>query len=240
MTTDKQINVSVPEGYSGTPIEIVLREGSAQQINNKVPFSFNGNIDAVRRFLEGQLIPTVHTVVIFDSEAKQIQATIDYGHEVCGLIFSKVEYSQPMLVFGVNQDKRFTLDGLRKLVRLQRVYFADADEHAQLLLKLEGFTAKVNTLITDERNNRGNLKKELSRSVDADIPFQFKLSLPVFKGAGRYPFLVDVCMDVADSGVTFWLESAQLLEYESSQITTMFDTQREMIQKMGYTCIVKS
>lgn len=61
-------------------------------------------------------------------------------------------------------------------------------------------------------DNKGNAENSFKRIVESQHNYDFKLSLPLFKGEKKQTFFVEVCMDVSDGGIRFWLESPELME----------------------------
>lgn len=237
---ETNVNVTVPPDYNGTPVVVHLLSGTAPKVINPKSFEFKGSITAPQIYLKGQNPPPTCTIVVFDRESMEIRTWLDYLNENQSRVTGKVEYSEMVTRYAINQDKKFTLDELRKLVRLTGPWFKDENQHRALMINLNTFNAKVEAQIADEKNNRGSENKQLKRDVTTDVPFSFVLQGPILKGGKSLSFQVDVCLEITDGGVRFWLESTELIKLSTQCIDEMFDAEQKAIEALGYTCITVS
>ena len=237
---ETNVNVTVPADYNGTPVVVHLLSGGAPKVINPVAFKMSGDITTPRIYLNGQKPPSTCSVVMFDRENMCIGVTVDYMNENGSKVTGKVENSEMVTRYAINQDKKFTLDELRKLVRLTGPWFKDENQHRALMINLNTFNAKVEAQIADEKNNRGSENKQLKRDVTTDVPFSFVLQGPILKGGKSLSFQVDVCLEITDGGVRFWLESTELIKLSTQCIDEMFDAEQAAIEALGYTCITVS
>lgn len=238
--TESKVNITVPADYSGQPIIVHLLEGSSPKQVNEKSFEITGNIYAPSDFLVGQNIDTKKTVLIFDGEQKSITASMNIGNDLYSTVQGKLSYSDVIIEFGINRDKRFSLAEFRNLVRLNGPWFNNQDAHANLLVKISDFSAKINAEFNNQKDTRGNSNVAVKKSVTSDVPFSFSLKAPVFKGDQNAIFNVDVCLEATDSGVFFWLESTDLIKLEHDIVGGIFQELRTKLSDLKYTILTKS
>lgn len=234
---ENKVVVNVPADYSGTPIVVELLEGVAENAVNKTPFEITGTITAPLAYLKGQAVAKENTVVVINIEAGTITAFINNNNELKSKVMGRFEVSKLIKDFAINMDKRFSLDEFRKLVRLNGPWFADEAEHKNLLLKISGFSAKINREFTDKKDNKGNKEDFLRQQVETDIPFSFCLKAEIYKGSQMFKYNVDVCLDATDAGVRFWMESSELIKLSAEQNTSTLVNEGKEIEGLGYTVI---
>jgi hypothetical protein len=72
---------------------------------------------------------------------------------------------------------------------------------------------KVTTdLKNDAADNRGNRFNSFDKKITANIPEDFILNIPIFKGQDYKKFRVEIILDSTDGSTKFWMESVELEE----------------------------
>lgn len=207
--------------------EVVIRTGEALPLAEKLQISISGNIDAVSRYIkqrgsslnqsEGALhssteVPAHTAVIIVNREHLKIQLQCDPSDKYAPMVTGQLSLNPDLQEFGINSAKKFTREELLSLIKLNRFFFADKDDHAVLMSKIKNFRANVNKDVQDGADNRGNKNRVNNQAVDTEVPETAVLQIPVFKGESPSRFIVDICLDVTDGGTRFWLESIDLNE----------------------------
>lgn len=149
------------------------------------------------------------------------------NREVRGKLFVNPEIKE----LGINEDKKYTLSDLARRLKAIRFWFADTDQHADLISQLKNFTADVRQKLEKADDGRGNVKKHFSQAVDTDVPFEFKLKMPIYRGESERTFNVEILMDVRDGGVTCFLESAELRMLLERNCETAFQVLRNYFKE---------
>lgn len=115
----------------------------------------------------------------------------------------------------------FNREELIKLLRFNRIWFADPSQHDTLIKAYQAFSAEVNAKIGKESDTRGNVDNSYKKTVTTNVPDSFVLNIPVFKGMAKRKFRVEIAIDSTDASTKFWFESvelAELIQVESEQI----------------------
>ena len=143
MDTEK-LNVVIPVGYDGTPIEIVLREGEAvKQIDDREPLKveISGTIDAPTRWLLQRIgrIDQKRANVIVSRDNITVELRIDeenyYGQSIKG----KLVTSSKLNEFGINCNKIWEPQKLAQFFKMNRAFFKDKSHKKQPIFQKELF-----------------------------------------------------------------------------------------------------
>lgn len=208
--------------------ELIIREGKAPEVFNPEKIEFTGDINSVSSFLKNrsdgysfQKVDKNRAVVLVDKKAMAIHLFLDPENKFGAEITGQLEFSDELKIFHVNQNKTFTRDELVKIIKFNKLSFDNAEKHAELLKAYQAFEVSANTNIKQESDTRGNKANSFNKAVTTNIPTEFILLIPVFKGKEPQRFRVEICLDVTDGGARFWFESVELHE--------LIETSKEII-----------
>lgn len=204
--------------------EIIIREGEALAQVAPVKVEISGDINTVKSFIDKrklavtrdaglQAINTDRAIVTVDKAAHSITLELDpqdcYGTEVT----AKLELEPALVNFNIETNKKFSQQELIKLLKYGKRWFADHAAHEALLLAYMKLDVRVTADMTnDTTDNRGNRANTFSKKVTSNIPEDFIMNIPIFKGQQSKKFRVEIAMDSTDGSVKFWLESVELTE----------------------------
>lgn len=202
--------------------EITIRTGEALKLKEPNKIEIVGDIKTIGSFIAGRILPgTGHStqeldkskvIVYTDYKNMTIEIWTDpespYGARVLG----KLETSDELKTFYINQNKTWKKDEFLKLIRFSRMYFSSADIHQKVMDAYTKLSIDTTGKIGDEKDTRGNKDLSYKKTVQSNVPENFSLDIPIFKGEKKKKFSVDICMDVTESTATFWLESVELHE----------------------------
>ena len=223
MNTDVKVSVSTESDKT------TLLIGTALTPKEPIKLVINGNFQAVGKFIENkrnsadhlQRIDQKSAVVICNAEKLTISFLADPNDQFATEVNGKAEFSKELELFGINQNKFFNREQLIKLFRFNRRFFPNKEENAKILQSYQNFKASVNKEIGANSDQRGNVQSHLSKAVKTDLPENFVIAIPIFKGEEVNTFPVEICIEENDSGVRFWFESielAELLELKKEQL----------------------
>jgi hypothetical protein len=224
---------------SGTEVVQIL-EGPAPKISYPEKVKVNGDINAVMEFVKapdnnGKL---KDSIILVDFQKGVIELNSNPAYSDKGfLITAKLEMFEDLKAFGINASKFFNLTELEKFVRMTRFYFTDKDAHLALTGQLRSFTAKVKSDLAAAADQRGNKNNMYVKEVSSDLATSFKLTIPIYKGLKAHTFLVEICYDVTDSSVRFWLESVELFELLKCSAEDELNPQIKELRNLGFTVI---
>lgn len=204
--------------------ELIIREGKAQDpLPLKEPqiINISGDIHSVANFINNrqsgfslQAIDKNKAIVTVDKSAKTIVLQLDPENFYGATISAKLEESDELKQFGINKGARYDRKRLVELLKFNRLFFEDKNEHARVMAGLYKLRVKSETEIQQERDNQGNRKNllEVKTVDDGGMIKEFHLTLPLFKGFSNQNITVEICFEVLNGDVSFWLESIGLKE----------------------------
>lgn len=141
--------------------------------------------------------------------------------------------------FGINTATRYDRKRLLDLIRFNRLYFEDKVQHALLIAGLYKLRIKTEAEIEQEKDGRGN-KRNLHdvKTVDeGGMLKEFTINIPLFKGFNKQLVTVEVCFEVINGDVSFWLESVGLKEASDAAVDGIFKD--ELLSCAGFVVINK-
>lgn len=227
-----EINVQAKEG-----VLTILEGKAADPINPKRQYFLGCNIRGVVDYVIGRkkagvpVDPQTSVVVIDESNFTITLTTDSHLHEQGGVtVQAKLEPNPRLEEFKINASGvRFSLKELEKLVNFNADMFSKsehANAHGMLLASLRTFTAKANIEIQEAGDKRGNKAQNFTKTVTTDIVNSFVLRTNIFKGTEIKTFYVDICYEITDGGVKFWLESTELFQLTLHEMKVQFDSQK--------------
>lgn len=232
---------------SGSPITIL--EGKALEQKPPVKIIINGDIKTVGAFVNIRKAPVIpdaglqtinpdRAIVTVDKADFSITLELDpesyYGTEVT----AKLEMEPELLKFGIETGRKFTQQELIKLLKYGKRWFADTAAHEALLLAYMKLDVKVTADLTNNApDGRGNRSNSFEKKVVSNIPEDFILRIPIFKGQEPKTFRVEIALDSTDGSTKFWLESVELAEM--IQIESELIIKKELESCSDYVVIWK-
>lgn len=217
----------------GNTNEIIFREGDALPPVAPKKIVISGDIKTVSSFLAKrkgladkrnpglQGVVTERTLVTVDKEKLTIFLQLDPENEYGTEVTAKLAFTPELEQFFINKNKLFNREELIKLIRFNKIWFADAEAHDKLLKAYQAFTATVNANIGKTSDTRGNVDNTYKKTVETNVPDSFVLNIPIFKGMDKRRFRVEIAIDSTDASTKFWFESVELndiIQIESQAI----------------------
>lgn len=238
---DQELKVNIATEGAETTLLI----GKANTPKEPTKLVVNGDFSSVSNYLKVksksassfQFVSPERTIVICDKEKLTISLLTDPNDPDAAEVNGKAEFSKELIEFGVNQNKFFTKEQLVKIIRYNRRFFPNKLENADLLAAYQNFTASVNKKIQDNSDLRGNHDNHFKKTVKTDLPENFVLEIPIFKGEKAVSFPVEICMEDYDSGIRFWFESVDLAELIATKTDEIFE--RELKSCEDFAIIFK-
>jgi len=216
---------------------ISVLEGKALDPKHPLPLKIIGQIESVNSYLTArrgtlqpadclQYIDRDLAVITMDELAGTITLDVDPNHPFGTVVIGKLEFNPDLLVWSINKDTQFTREQLIKLLKLNRRFFPDPSQHMIMLSAYQKLNLTGQTNLKNESDDRGNREAMFKKTIDSsNIPTEFTLEMPVFKGQPAKKFRVEICLDATDASVRFWFESVELIEIIDADRKKIFKDQ---------------
>lgn len=197
--------------------EVVIRHGDALPLHEPKSISILGTIDAPRLFLEKRhsLVKPLESHILVDREAGLIWLLIDETSAYGGCVKGKLEETKIWKSFNINNGKEFTPKELAKFFKMNRAYFHSKADAMKLIDSLMNFEAKVNSDIQAKSDNKGSKRELQDQVVETNLPEDFELNLPLFKGTPNVKFKVEIYISADDL-------RCQLVSPEANEVMVEF------------------
>lgn len=218
--------------------EFTILEGSALPKKEPVKINISGDIKTVSSFVIGrkdvdadktglQFINKSRAIVEVDKQARTIVLKLDPTDHYGGVITAKMELNPDLVEFCINAKKTFKQKELVDLLKFSGLAFDNAEKHAMLLRSYQSFNAKAYIDMASDSDSRGNKSSSFNKKVETNLPVDFVLNIPIFKGQDRKRFSVEICLEVTDGGCNFWFESVELKELIEIESETILKAELE-------------
>jgi hypothetical protein len=229
----------------GATETFTLLQGKALEQKPPNKIVINGDIKTVSNFLtirkeSGTGLQTIDkskAFVLVDKKSLSIQLILDPENVYGAEISARLEESEELYPFFINKNKTFTKEELVKLIKFSKLFFADADKHAAMLLAFQKVSSTVNIQANDSSDIRGNKERGFIKEVTTNAPTEFILIIPIWKGFPAVKFRVEIGVDVTEGSARFWFESVELHEIMQAQIDQIFSD--ELKSAEGFVIINK-
>lgn len=224
-------------GQKSTPglYEIVFQE------KEKIPFvlknsplNIKGTIDAPLRYLEKR--HTKHDLddchILVNRQEQSINLIInECGGETISYVKGKLSISPEFTRLGINNDQYLTPTELSDKFRRNKAFFDTLQDSVEIITKLKNFKVRANTIIEKRNDNRGNMTDLREQAIgEINLPQDFTLNVPVFKGFKPIPLKVSIEVRAEDFSVTLFSEDAytQQDEMRNTIIDSVLDSISEI------------
>lgn len=222
ITVDSQGELD-PTRPQPQPVVTVLHGDAPKQLeifSQKI----TGNIRAVNSYLKSRnaIVDKKDTVIVMDREKMTVTMTEKASRSDKIEVAGSCSIDDRLKEFGINKGKRFSQQDLRSILKRNRIFFPSREEFDAVFESLQAFKANVKKEIESGKDDRGNVENHFSRQIETGLATQFALEIPVIKGEPKKKFFVEICFDITDGSVVFWLESVELFEIEIAEIERIF------------------
>lgn len=243
----QKIDLSLPQ-FTGS--ELVIREGKSIDPKEPVKIALSGDIKSVASFIGKRIVQNdpasnaglqkinvARSIVEANKDKGTIKLFLDPESSDGCEILASLDVSDELKVWGINTGNTLKREQLVKMIKFNKLHFDEADKHAMLLDAYQKFNAKAYLEMVQEADTRGNRNVQLKKTTETNIPVDFVLNIPIFKGFGKVKFHVEICLEVTDGGANFWMESVELHELVETQKSEIFDEQLKSCE--GFVIINK-
>lgn len=190
-----------------------------EALEQKPPKAINivGVLEAPAQFLKGKTIDPLKThLKIFNAEGELELVVNDEDPYSTHTIKGKLSKDSVLQMFRINTDTRWTIAEFLKFIKTMRFYFADRAAHAKLIDSIQKWSVKIERVIVEHNDNKGNSNFQLETKVQAvdGLVSKFDLNIPIFQGYPKAKFTVEIGLDPKNTAVMLYLISDDLIELE--------------------------
>lgn len=229
---EKELKLNKLEAKDGV-ITVVERTGDAEKIFHNTSVNLSGDIKAPGNFIEKRIDqnPALRSHVLFSYRGLFIKLKTNENHELNYTVDGKLILNPDIQKLKINTMERMTVKTLSDLLRFNRFFFSDKDQHSSIISNLQKFRASVQSQIEQETSTRGDKKDLYDVKVNTDLSLNFALQMPVYIGQQPKKFNVEICFDVSDRNISVWLESPELVEITQVDAIKIIDEQLSRFPK---------
>lgn len=229
----------VPEG---TETLTILQGAPATPLPLKEPksISLSGDIKAISSYVairrneaQGIQALNVKTIIVeVDKNARTIVMKQDPESHYSTTITASLQESKELEQFFINTDKRFDRKALLKLLKFKRTYFDNLQQYNEVVAGLVKIRMKTSAELTQEADNKGSrVNNDESHTVAHEgFKDKFTISVPLFRGFSPVKVEVEICWEVLNSNVSFWLESVGLQDSIDNSIDSIFEAELDNVR----------
>ena len=219
--------------------EITIREGKAvEQLPLKEPkiINISGDIHTIATFLSGrengfssQGVDKNKALITVDKDAKTIMLQLDPENYYGATITGKLEMSKELAQFGINTSTTYNRKQLLDLIRFNRLFFEDRNQYQKVVDGLYAVRFKIDTELSQAKDNSGNKSAAIDVKTAAKEGFvkEFTLTIPIFKGGDTEKITVEICYEVINNDIAYWLESIGMKETIDGQLEGILSKELE-------------
>jgi hypothetical protein len=233
----KELNLNITTDNN----EIIIRQGKTIDPKEPVNINISGTLSAPAKFIDTKKDQFDPKTCNLQVDKKKLTITF-YGNERSfdrTIVSGSLKPAKILEVFNINGEKKFTNRDMAKILRRHPFLFEDKikDQYNKLIAALLNFTAKIETTIQDNQDQRGNLKMLLEKQVSQYLPESIKFHAPIFEGEECLDFTVYICCEATSSTVEFYLDSPELYQLEESEAKRLLGEQSKVFADWGCSVI---
>lgn len=184
--------------------DMVIRFGDALPLKEPKYVSIHGTIDAPARWVEKRKddIVSADAHILVDRDHMTITLNTDENNFYSDQIVGTLTLSTEMQEFGINTGEYMSCFDMSDRIKQLRSYFETQQEAMKLVSELRNFKAKIDKELELSDDKRGNQRILKSQFVESNLPKDFKIQLPIFKGMKKETIQVEVEINPNDLSCT--------------------------------------
>ena len=234
---NEKIKVVLPTGTN----EVTIREGKAPEllpIKAPVRVNISGTIGSVyeflsKRFDQADQIDEKRCHIIVNREEISIQLiTAEHKEYKSGAVTGQLEFHPKYEEFGINQGKNWLPNDLGQFFKMNRAFFPDRGKNMELVAALKNFKASVDAKIEKQKSESGTFADNYSAVVQSNLPGEFSLSVPIFKGIKAESIEIEFYASVSGREVFLQMYSPGARELTENLRDTVIDAELAKIREL--------
>lgn len=213
--------------------ELIIRHGEAAPADQPVAIILEGDIRAPYEYFRTLTERSAEQkgagieCLIVDYEQRLIMYHFNLGSDLhASEVSGQLNLSPELNPFKINSQKAFGPKELIELFKFNKHRFADREDATNLIKGLQKWNVKVSSLLTDQDDEKGNVKYGFEQKVEG-IEFlnTLRLNLPVFRNTDPQPVDVEIIVSVHGRDVRLFLISPHLHELIETEGKAIIDAE---------------
>lgn len=226
------------------PGDYTIRTGDADAIRYPEAIKINGVIDAPSQFLKGKTIDEKNTHIRIHNQEGLIQLFVnDTDDKSMHVISGSLTRNKDLSEFQINHPThRFPVDVFLRFVKTKRYFFKNKEQHAKLVANMQSWNAKIETVLVNANDQKGNSNFQIEQRVRAVEGFvdKFDLRIPIYQGDVSMDFTVEIGLDPKNTAVNLYLFSDELFELEMTRRAALMDAALKEMDTYNFSKVVVS
>lgn len=217
---------------------LVVYTGAAAIIRDPKILNITGTIESPFRWIEKRLetIEEQEAHLIVNREKLSISLKLQDKDHFGDTITGKAELHPAFVKFAINTNTYRTPKELAQLFKMNRAYFENKSEAMELVTQLQNFKAKIDGEVEKADDNRGNRKLLVQQAVNSNVPQNFKINVPIFKGGKPETIEIEIYIEADD--LTCCLISPQANERVEELRDSMIDAELARIKDLTALIVI--
>lgn len=215
----------------------IVKIFTAKGLDEKEPkklLAIQGSINTPLEYLtkrhEHNSIDKKMSHIEFSYERSMILLVVNEDSHYSGDVVGRMIKTEVLKNLKINTGETWSCFELADFFRLNRTIFADKAQCAKLVTELNNFKAKVDKETEVSKGNRGGYDLRKRQVVESNLPEEFKICLPVYKGLGKSTIEVEI--DITPSTLDCMLISPELADIEQTVCEETIDGDIEAIKEL--------
>jgi len=227
---ENKLNFNV--GGNGDNLKITLVDGEELPLKEPVKIIVIGGPGSIISWLEKRKSEINEKVclIIVDKNKFTSELLVDEKNFYRTQITSKLSLSPEYLAFGINTEKSWDAFKLADFIKMNRSFLESRSVSDHLVHELKNFSAKVNKEIEKRDDNKGNTEDRKKQFVESNLPDNFRIKIPVFKGCEPITIELEVYIDPFNLNCS--LISPEANDFIHEQSEEIIETELEQIRTL--------
>lgn len=224
--------------------EIVIRKGEAAPVRYPEPIKIDGTINAPAQFLLGKEVKDQDTHLRIYSQEGRLELYLnDTDDKSKSIITGSLKKNPDLTNFKINSEThRYTVSDFLRFIKTQRFFFSNKAQHASLIANMQKWNAKIETILVQENDQKGNSNFQVEQKVRAveGLVDKFELTIPIYQGDVNLKFSVEIGLDPKNQAVLLYLFSDELFELELTQKAKLMSEALKEFEDKKFSKVVVS
>lgn len=213
--------------------ELVIRQGDALPLKEPQSLMLTGRIDSILNFLKVRKTEInekkCHIVVNYD-KLLMYMIVDERDAQNYAAVHSALELSEEYKKFGINSSKQWEPYEFSKFIKMNRAFFVSREQAANLVTDFKNFKAKVDKVVEKMKDQNGSYDEKRSQAVTTNLPENFKVKIPIFKG--EEPITLELEVEIDSTTLAVSLISPEANEFVQTTSREKIDEQIKLIHDL--------